>query len=133
MRYMLDTNIVSFAMRSRPKEVLDRLRAVRPDETCISAVTHAELRFGAARSPARIKYDALIDTFVARVTIVPFDVVAGARYADVRAALERAGTPIGDLDTLIASHALACACVLVTNDVGEFARVPGLTVEDWTA
>jgi len=133
MRYMLDTNIVSYAMRARPKAVLDRLRLVRADETCISAITHAELRFGAARSPARIKYDALIDTFVARVAVVPFDGVAGARYADVRAALEATGMPIGDLDTLIASHALACACVLVTNNVREFARVPGLAVEDWTA
>lgn len=133
MMYMLDTNIVSFALRSRPKPVLDRLGAVRPDDTCISAVTHAELRFGAARSLARIKYDSLIDTFVQRVAILPFDGVAGARYADVRALLEREGTPIGDLDTLIASHALACGCVLVTNNVGEFACVPGLMVEDWTA
>jgi tRNA(fMet)-specific endonuclease VapC len=133
MRFMLDTNIVSFAMRSRPPTVLDRLRSVRPDQTCISAVTHAELRFGAARSAARSRYDALIDTFVARVSILPFDAQAGVKYAEVRAALEAAGSPIGDLDTLIASHALACGCVLVTNNVREFARVPGLVVEDWTA
>lgn len=121
---MLDTNIVSFALRSRPKVVLDRLRAVRPDETCISAITHGELRFGAARSSARVKYDALIDTFVARVTIVPFDLPASVRYADVRAVLEAAGTPIGHLDTLIASHALARGCVLVTNNPREFIFAP---------
>lgn len=131
MRYMLDTNIVSFAMRSRPQAVLDRLRTVRPDQTCISAVTLAELRSGAARSPARVRYDAMIDTFVARVATIPFDGVASARYGEVRAALEAAGARIGDLDMLIAAHAIASDCVLVTNNTAEFARVPGLSVEDW--
>jgi tRNA(fMet)-specific endonuclease VapC len=132
MRYMLDTNIVRYAMRARPPELLARLRAVRPADTCISAVTLAELRFGAARSAGRSRYDPLIDAFVSRVAVVPFDAVAASRYGDVRAALEAAGHRIGDLDTLIAAHALGSGCTLVTNNTREFTRVAGLTIEDWS-
>lgn len=79
---MLDTNIVSFALRARPQKVLDRLRAVRPDETCISVVTLAELRSGAARSPATAKYGPLVDAFVAgvRVTSAEDTVLAKLRW-----------------------------------------------------
>ena len=133
IRYMLDTNIVSYALRERPRAVLDRLGAVRPDQTCISAITLAELRFGAARSLARVKYDALIDTFVSRVRVEPFTDDAALQYGDVRAALESAGRRLGDLDMLIAAHALEAGCVLVTHNGREFERVPRLAVEDWTA
>ena len=132
MRYMFDTNMVSFAMRARPAALMERIRAVRPGDTCISAVTHAELCFGAARSPARPKYEALIATFVSRVAVVPFDDAAARHYGEVRATLEASGTPIGDLDLLIAAHALARGCVLVTNNLAEFRRVNGLAVEDWS-
>lgn len=131
MTFMLDTHIVSFALRTRPQAVLERLRAVRPDQTCISAVTLAELRYGAARSTASARYGPLIDTFVSRVVVVPFDPSAAASYGQVRARLEAAGTPIGDLDTLIAGHALATGSVLVTINTAEFRRA-GLVVEDWT-
>ncbi len=132
MRYMLDTNIVSYAMRARPTAVLERLRAVRPTATCISVVTLAELRFGAARSATRKRYNALIDTFVSQVTVAPFEADAASRYGDLRAAIEGIGQRIGDLDMLIAAHALACGCILVTNNSAEFTRVPGLDVEDWS-
>jgi tRNA(fMet)-specific endonuclease VapC len=129
---MLDTNIVSFALRSRSQPVMDRLRAHRPADVCISVVTLAELRFGAAKSAARARYDAAIDVFVSRVGVLPFDDAAAGHYGEVRASLARAGQRIGDLDTLIAGHALAAGCTLVTHNVGEFGRVPGLVVEDWT-
>ncbi len=125
---MLDTNIVSFALRARPEAVLRRLRSVRPEQTCLSAVTLAELRFGAARAAAR----AMIDTFVSRVEVLPFDDRAARSYGDVRARLEAVGARIGDLDMLIAGHALSAGCVLVTNNLAEFLRVEGLAVEDWS-
>lgn len=129
---MLDTNIVSYALRDRPPAVLAALHRVRPDQTAISAVTLAELRFGAARSPARKKYDALIDTFVSRVEVCDFDPAAALAYGEVRARLEAAGQRIGDLDMLIAGHARATGRVLVTNNVREFERVANLEVEDWS-
>ena len=129
---MLDTNIVSFAMRSRPQAVLDRLAASRPDEVCISAVTLAELCFGAARSSASRRYGNLIDRFVDRVRSMPFDAAAATSYGRVRAALEASGSRIGDLDMLIAGHALSLQTTLVTNNRAEFDRVAGLGVEDWS-
>jgi tRNA(fMet)-specific endonuclease VapC len=131
MRFMLDTNIVSFALRDRPPAVLERLRAASPDQVCVSAITLAELRFGAARSAARARYDSLIDVFVSRVAVAPFDAPAAAGYATVRAGL--AHEPIGGLDMLIAGHALAMDVVLVTNNRREFDRVPMLQVEDWSS
>lgn len=130
--YLLDTNIVSFALRDRPPSVLAALRRLRPDQTGISAVTLAELRFGAARSASRLRYDGLITTFVSRVRVFPFDDAAAEAYGGVRAALESSGQRIGDLDMLIAGHALALGRVLVTNNRREFDRVVGLEVEDWS-
>jgi len=130
--YMLDTNIVSFAFRNRPPGVAERLRALVPSQVCISAITLAELRFGAARSPARRRYDGLIDTFIGRVAVCPFDEAATVSYGEVRAALQARGTPLGDLDMLIGGHALALGAVLVTNNTREFKRIEGLPVEDWT-
>ena len=129
---MLDTNIVSFAMRRRPQAVLDRLAAMKPTELSISSVTLAELRFGAARSASRHRYDTLIDLFINRIQPEPFDENAACAYGEVRAALEGKGQRIGDLDMLIAGHAVALGAVLVTNNVREFNRIPQLDVEDWS-
>lgn len=129
---MLDTNIVSFALRSRPPAVLARLRSVRPTQVVISGITLGELRFGAARSRSG-RYGPMIDVFVSRVGVLPFDEPAAARYGEVRAELEARGARLGDLDMLIAGHALAAGCVLVTNNTREFGRVPELAVEDWAA
>jgi tRNA(fMet)-specific endonuclease VapC len=132
MHYMLDTNIVSHAMRARPQAVLDRLSEHRPSQLCISAITHGELRFGAARSAARRRYDRLIDVFLGRVRVLPFDDEAAKAYGEVRASLEAKGERIGDLDMLIAGHAVATGRVLVTNNTREFGRVTGLELEDWS-
>jgi tRNA(fMet)-specific endonuclease VapC len=132
MRYMLDTNVVSLALRGRSPPLVERLRAVRPAEVCISVVTLAELRFGAARSASKDVYDGRIDTFTSRVSVLAFDEVAARRYGEVRAALEVAGQKIGPLDTMIAGHALSASCVVVTTNTREFCRVTGLVVEDWT-
>ncbi len=129
---MLDTNIVSFAMRDRPPRVLEKLSAVRPSEVCVSAVTLAELRFGAARSQSRARYERLIDLFLSRIRALPFDSAAAVAYGDVRASLEATGRRLGELDMLIAGHAVATGTILVTNNVQEFARVAALVVEDWS-
>lgn len=129
---MLDTNIVSHVMRERSEPVIRRLRALQPGDVCISAITLAELRYGADHSVAAERYHSLIDAFVRRVQPVPFDRRAADAYGGVRAELARRGTPIGPLDTLIAGHALSIGAVLVTHNASEFARVPDLAVEDWT-
>lgn len=132
MTWMLDTNIVSFAMKTRSESVISRLRALRPENVCISSITLAELRYGAEHSAAAERYHALIDTFASRVQPLPFDRAAADMYGLVRAELALRGTPIGPLDTLIGAHALSARAVLVTNNVSEFTRIPGLSVEDWT-
>lgn len=132
IRYLLDTNIVRFALRARPSAVLERLAGVRPDQVAVSVITACELRFGAARSHRAAHYHALIDTLLARIDILPFEPDAAAVHGRVRSALEGIGKPIGPLDTLIAAHALASGRVLVTNNTREFQRVDGLVLDDWS-
>jgi tRNA(fMet)-specific endonuclease VapC len=131
--YLLDTNICVFAIRQKSQRLLDRLRQTRPGDMAISTVTLAELRFGAEKSQDPPKNHAALIAFVAPLEIVPFDAAAADEYGRIRAHLEARGEPIGPLDTMIAAHALALGVPLVTNNVAEFTRVPGLTVEDWTA
>jgi tRNA(fMet)-specific endonuclease VapC len=129
-RFMLDTNAVSRIIRDPSPEREARLQAVPPADLCISAITEGELRFGLARRPAARRLAEVVEAFLARVDILPWDSVAAARYGELRAGLETQGTPLADLDTLIAAHALAAEAVLVTADKA-FGRVPDLTVEDW--
>jgi tRNA(fMet)-specific endonuclease VapC len=98
----------------------------------VSAVTEGELRYGLARVPVATMLRMLVEEFSLRVTVLPWDSRAAAEYGDLRAALERAGPPIGGLDMMIAAHGLATGSVLVSND-GVFRRIKGLKVEDWTA
>jgi tRNA(fMet)-specific endonuclease VapC len=129
MRYLLDTDSVSFALRGQG-QVGARLRAQRPSDLCISAITLAELRYGADRKGSR-KLHGLIDTFVASVEVVSFDDGAAAEFGRIGSILAERGTPIGDFDVLIAAHAVAFRCTLVTNNVRHFSKVPGLSVENW--
>ena len=131
MRLLLDTNICVYLLnRSFPK-LTERVLARRPDELAISAVTAAELAYGAAKSEHHAKSQARLELLLSELPVVAFDDHAAAVYGGVRADLSRKGTPIGPLDTLIAAHALALGTPLVTNNVREFRRVPGLTVENW--
>lgn len=126
---MLDTDTVSFALR-REGAVADRLLEQKPSAICMSSITLSELAFGAAhRKSSQLK--ALIEGFSAAVQVLPFDAVAALRFGELAADLARAGKPIGDFDTLIAAHALACEIVLVTNNVKHFSLVPGLRIENW--
>jgi tRNA(fMet)-specific endonuclease VapC len=134
--YMLDTNICSFIMRERPTEVLAKLQACvdAQQRIVISAITYAEMRFGSIGKKASPKYAGLVATFVARLDgVLPWDAAAVDETTRVRIALASCGTPIGDNDAAIAGHALAAGTVLVTNNVREFKRVPGLRIEDWAA
>jgi tRNA(fMet)-specific endonuclease VapC len=129
MRYLLDTDSVSFALRGHG-EVGARLQARRPSDLCMSAITLAELRYGADRKGSR-KLHALIDTFAAALEVASFDEAAAAEYGRIGSMLAERGTPIGEFDVLIAAHAVALRCTLVTNNVRQFSKVPGLSVENW--
>jgi tRNA(fMet)-specific endonuclease VapC len=131
-RFLLDTNICVELLRAGSRKVLSRIRRYEIDEVSISSITLAELQYGAAKSARPAHHEMLLVQFCAPIAILPFDHVAAEAYGPVRADLERAGTPIGPLDTLIASHALAFNLILVTTNEREFQRVEGLRVENWT-
>ncbi len=131
-RYLLDTNIVSHLMRNPAGHVAAHIARVGEVSLCVSIITAAELRYGAARRGSS-RLAARIDAVLARVPVLPFDVPADAAYSQIRAELEDAGQPIGPNDLLIAAHARAIDAILVTANVAEFARVRGLAVENWIA
>jgi tRNA(fMet)-specific endonuclease VapC len=134
MIYMLDTNICSFIMRERPPSVLDRLQqAVElQNSVAISVITYYEMLLGAIGRNASPRHATLIEAFVARLSVIlPWDRAAAEEAMRIRRDLSAKGTPIGGNDAMIAGHALAADCVLVTNNSREFSRVAGLHVEDW--
>ena len=128
-RYMLDTDTVRLALRGQGR-VAERLLEHRPSELCISSITLAELRYGAETRRSQ-RLHRLISTFADAVDIMPFDQSAARRFAPVAVALARRGEPIGTFDTLIAAHALSLQLTFVTNNTQHFARVAGLTTENW--
>lgn len=129
-RVMLDTNIASFIIKGPNEALRARLRDLPLTSACISAVTEGELRYGLARKPGATALREAVASFLRHVEVLPWDSAAAAAYGEVRADLEAKGTPIANLDTLIAAHALASGCTLATNDKA-FLRVTRLTVEDW--
>ncbi|WP_326533225.1 type II toxin-antitoxin system tRNA(fMet)-specific endonuclease VapC [Pseudorhodoferax sp.] len=129
-RYLLDTNTCIYIINRRPPGVFTRFEALAVGELGISSITGAELAFGVDKSGSARNRQAL-DKFLAPLEICAFDEAAMRQYGAVRSLLERQGRPIGALDTLIAAHALALGCVLVTNNVREFQRVPGLALDNW--
>ena len=132
--YMFDTNICSFIMRKHPVDVLARLQACvsAQNRVVVSAITYTEMQFGSIEKKASPKHAALISEFVARLDgILPWDAKAVDATTEIRIALAKLGTPIGDNDAAIAGNAISSGSVLVTNNVREFERVPGLRFEDW--
>jgi tRNA(fMet)-specific endonuclease VapC len=129
--FLLDTDTVSWALRGQGR-VAARLLEHRPSEIGISAITLAELRYGADAKGSR-KLHALIDAFVEPITVVPFDEAAANRFGLVAKALDSRGQPIGTFDTLLAAQALASGLVLVTNNMRHFRRVTGLRLENWAS
>lgn len=129
-RYLLDTNIVSDLVRNPQGTAAGKIARVGEDAIATSIIVAAELRYGAAkRASARLTRQ--LEAVLGVIETPPFEAPADARYGDLRVALERAGTPIGANDLLIAAHALALDMVLVTDNTREFERVPGLRVENW--
>jgi len=128
--WMLDTNICSYLLRKRPPSVLERFYAADLDDLRISVIVAAELRYGAVRLGSE-KFSRQLDDWLSFQRISPWPENATAEYARIRYELERQGTPIGNMDLLIAAHALAEDAVLVTNNTREFLRVSGLKLENW--
>jgi len=133
VRWLLDTNVCIASIRRQPESVLKRLRGKAIGPVGISSVTLAELEYGAAKSQRSEQSRSTLAEFLRPLEIAPFDDAAAAAYGSLRAALEENGRPMGPLDTLVAAQAIALSAVLVTHDMREFARIPGLPVEDWVA
>ena len=131
LKYLLGTNIVIYTMRNRPQPVKYRFQQ-HDGQMAISAVTLGELVFGAEHSQQVELNLADIEAMAARLEVLPFDNKAAYHFGQVRAALYRIGQPIGPYDMMIAGHARSTGLVLVTNNVREFERVPGLLIEDWS-
>ena len=131
MRVMLDTDACIALIKTKPDKAIRRLLTLAPGEAGISAITLAELRFGVEKSREPERNARALDEFLLPLEVADFDEEAAGAYGRVRAMLEKAGTPIGPLDTLIGAHALSLGAVLVTHNTGEFRRIRGLAVEDW--
>lgn len=129
MRFLLDTNIVSYAMRGYGR-VNETLLRHRPSEIGVSAITVAELRFGAHKRGSR-KLHRLIETFLAAIVEVSFDSPAANSYGRLAAELQKRGEPIAMADAMIAAHALELDVILVTHNMRHFERIEGLRVADW--
>lgn len=131
---MLDTCICSFIMREQPEAVLKRLEqaVLRRHRIVVSAITYAEMRFGCTGKKASPRHAQLVDAFCSRLdAVLAWGRAAVDATTEIRAVLAAAGTPIGSNDAAIAGHAIASGAILVTNNVREFERVPGLQYEDW--
>jgi tRNA(fMet)-specific endonuclease VapC len=129
-RYLLDADTVSYALRGQGR-VAARILAHSPSDVCISAITLAELRYGAERKKS-LKLRRAIRSFVKDMAVVPFDEAAAEQFAGVAAELSAAGTPIGAIDTLVAAQALSLRLTVVTNNTKHFAHVQNLKIENWS-
>ena len=129
--YMLDTNICIYIIKRRPSEVLAKFEKIPKDHICISVVTYAELKFGVEKSSSKQMNQNIVEEFIARLKVNLWDKEAAIHYAKIRYYLEHQGTPIGNMDMMIAAHARSQKCRLVTNNLREFERVPDLKLENW--
>lgn len=130
--YLLDTNICIYWLNTRPAGIIERLRRIPAGDAAMSVVTWGELLYGAAKSRHKALVRRNLEALAAAIPPLPLPADTAQRYGEVRAALERKGTPIGGNDLWIAAHALAVGFTLVTNNEREFERVPMLKIENWT-
>ena len=130
LRYMLDTNICIFTIKNKPQVVREAFNR-HHGQLAISTVTLMELIYGAEKSAAPERNLAIVEGFAARLDVLDYDIQGAAHTAQLRAELAKAGTPTGPYDRMMAGHARARGLTLVTNNLREFQRVPGLRVEDW--
>jgi tRNA(fMet)-specific endonuclease VapC len=128
--YLLDTNIISDLIRNPNGKAAIRIAKVGDKSICTSIIVAAELRYGCAKSGSSRLLKAVED-LLGEISLLPFDIPADAEYGAIRAELEIAGKPVGGNDLLIAAHARAAGAIVVTANVDEFKRIPGLKVENW--
>lgn len=131
-KYMLDTNICIYTIKNRPSQVRDAFIR-HQDQLCVSTVTAMELIFGAEKSAAPEKNLAVIEAFLARLALLDYDLHAAEHTGQLRAELQKLGTPIGPYDQMIAGHARSLGLIVVTNNEREFERVSGLRMENWAS
>ena len=129
-KYMLDTKICIYTIKNRPSQVRDAFIR-HQDQLCVSTVTAMELIFGAEKSAAPEKNLAVIEAFLARLALLDYDLHAAEHTGQLRAELQKLGTPIGPYDQMIAGHARSLGLIVVTNNEREFERVSGLRMENW--
>lgn len=130
LKYLLDTNICIYTIKNKPPEVR-ALFNEHQAQLCISAITLMELIYGAEKSAAPTRNMAVVEGFAARLEVLDYDSEAAAHSGQLRAELSADGRSIGPYDQMIAGHARARGLVVVTNNMKEFERVPGLRVENW--
>ncbi len=131
MNIQLDADTCVYLLNNKPESVRKRFDSLPLGTAAVSAVVVAELRYGVSKSKSKEKNTAALEALLPSLRIVPFDNAAAKAYGGIRAELERKGTPIGSLDTLIAAHAVSMNATLVTNNLREFKRVPGLHCVSW--
>ncbi len=132
MKYMLDTNICIYVMKKKQETVLQRFRKELSSGLCISSITLAELEYGMKHSSDPVRNTEMLYRFLTPMRVLDFCAEAASAYGHIRTFLQSSGTPIWPLDMLIAAHARAEDLTLVTNNLREFVRVPGLRAENWT-
>ena len=131
MEYLLDTNICIYIIKKKPEKVFNKFRNISFGSIGISSITLAELQYGVMKSSNPGKNQEALEKFITPLQIFEYGFDQTLVYGKIRAELERKGTPIGPLDTLIASHALSLNFTLVTNNMREFKRIPDLQLENW--
>ena len=128
--YLFDTDMVSFFMRNNPESVRIKVAQHENDDLCISTITYAELLFGLKKNYSK-QLDSWLSEIFRKFRILAFDNNAALAYSDIRANLEKSGTPLDNMDMLIAASALSADAVLVSHNKKHFSKIKGLKVEDW--
>lgn len=128
---MLDTNICIYIIKKRPPTVLECFNQISSQEICISIITLTELQYGVDKSAFKQLNQSIIDNFVSRLQVLSWDRLAVKYYGQIRANLDKKGTPMGLMDFMIASHCLSLNYTLITNNIKEFKRISELKIENW--
>ncbi len=131
LRYMLDTDISSYIMNRTSAEAIRRLQSAAVGDVCISAIARSELEYGVEVSPRRERDQRALEIFLRHIEVLDYPSEAAFDYAQIRAFLKVRGRMIGGNDLLIAAHARCLGLTLATNNTREYARVPGLKIENW--
>ncbi len=131
IRYLLDTDITSYILRKHTPGIFTRFTAAPKDSLAISVITYAELHYGINKNPSGKIRESSVEWFTERVAVLGWGREAGSIYGQLRSHLEKSGQPIGNMDLMIAAHALALGVTLVTNNQKHFNRIDGLKVENW--